>query len=79
MSCGCTNYGNRGAVGNHCDSSAFDSSCTDEGHGYPLSVVVGCDVPVYTPIPDIVGVWNGTQWLLDSDSSSSSGSSSFFT
>jgi hypothetical protein len=64
--CGCG-----GNISGHCDSSTFDSSCTDEGQGYPLSVVVGCALPAdYTPTPDIVAYWDGTEWLLDSNSSS---------
>jgi hypothetical protein len=59
-----------GSQQGHCDSTAFDSSCTDEGQGYPLSYAEGCLAPIYTPIPGIVGVWDGTQFLLDSDSSS---------
>lgn len=52
---------------NHCDSTAFDSSCTDQGQGFPLSVKAGCDLPTgYEPIPGIVGVWTGTEWILDS-------------
>ncbi len=77
MSCGCPNYGNRGSVTMHCHSSAFDSSCSDEGQGYPLSTPVGCSLPTgYTPIPGVVGVWDGEQWLLDGDSSSVPDSSS---
>lgn len=61
-----------GNISNHCDSSAFESSCTDEGQPYPLSIPVGCALPTgYTPIPGIVAVWDGTEWLLATDSSES--------
>lgn len=58
-----------------CDSSAYDSSCTDLGQGEPLCMQVKCAAPVYTPIPGVVGVWNGTEWLLDANSSSVASSS----
>ena len=58
-----------GNVAGHCASTSFESSCTDEGQGYPLSFAVGCDAPIYIPLPGIVGVWDGVQWTLDSDSS----------
>jgi hypothetical protein len=74
MSTECNNCGNGGTTActteGHCDSTAFDSSCTDEGQGFPLSIAVGCAVPVYTAVEGVVAVWDGTQWLLDSDSSS---------
>ena len=54
----------------HCNSSCYESSCTDEGQGFPMSIIVSCQAPIYTPIPGVVGVWDGEQWLLDTDSSS---------
>lgn len=74
--CGCgTDGGGLGCSCNanalsRCDSSAFDSSCTDEGQGYPICVIKKCALPVYTPIPECFGVWNGTEWMLDCNSSS---------
>lgn len=67
-----------GNISRHCDSSAFESSCTDEGQGYPLSIRVGCSLPTdYVPMPDVVATWNGTEWVLGVDSSSTdSGGSS---
>lgn len=61
-----------GNIQHHCDSSAFESSCTDEGQAYPLSIKDGCQLPTgYAPVQGVVAVWDGTQWMLDSDSSSS--------
>lgn len=66
-----------GNISGHCDSSAFESSCSDEGQGFPLSFPVGCSLPAgYIPLPGIVASWNGTEWTLETDSSSSDESSS---
>lgn len=62
-------------VSRHCASSAFDSSCTDEGQGYPVSYPAKCKVFSYTPVPGVVAIWNGAEWVLDTDSSSGSDSS----
>lgn len=78
MSCGCgcgANWGVGcccgGNIAGHCDSSAFESSCSDEGQGYPLSIKVGCSLPTgYTPMPDITASWDGVEWNLGIDSSS---------
>ncbi len=56
-----------GNISGHCDSDSFDSSCSDEGQGYPLSYAAGCnaptrsgmcDIPVYT---NVDGMW---QWVV---------------
>jgi len=64
-----------GTTCGHCDSDAFDSPCTDLGQGFPLSIKADCALPIYTPIPGIVGIWNGVEWLLSGDDSSSTDSS----
>lgn len=77
MSCGCGNNWGVGCccggnISHHCDSSTFESSCSDEGQGYPLSIKVGCSLPGnYVPMPEVVAHWDGTEWELSTDSSSS--------
>lgn len=80
---GCNNCGpseqaccGGGSTCGHCDSDAFDSACTDLGQAFPLSIPADCALPVYTPIPGVVAVWNGVEWLLEGDDSSSTDSSS---
>lgn len=64
--------------GCRCDSDAFDSCCSDDGQGFPLSIKVGCDLP---EVPSgLVGqygaTWMGTFWMINPTTDSSTTDSS---
>lgn len=63
-------YGCCGKHGKHCKHFDSDSSDPDQGQPWPIAIEQSCSRPTYHAHPDIVGVWDGTNWLLEQNESS---------